>query len=384
MPNYPNLGSVAGGMIDTQMDLQNIQMNDVKLQDSRIQLQRDKISLAQQVKLLGLMSGFTKETAQSGSNAQATPSTLSDYLTRMSMMQLESGLPDEATKTATAATRLAENASKIDYRSYRMQTDRLTKFANVLTQVDDSPQGFASAMRVMLAQDPSAAQDQKFAALMQQGWRPGLIPMLKNEVVSARDRAEIEYKQKQEQHLLTQEKVDTARVDLIRAQTRVANEREAKLQKEGITPYKAEQLKAITDQATRDFPTADPADVRVRSRPIAENVMKMIKDQHLTLSEAATRAYEQARSSGVFSGLRTAPEVKGSKPGLAMPLPTDPSKIRENSWYMVNGQPRLAVGYGFDKKTGKVTGNFYSEDELDKIDKEDEAEDNAEDEEEAQ
>ena len=176
-------------------------------------------------------------------------------------------------------------------------------------------------------------------------------------MLNAKDRLDAKYKEQQEKHLASQEKVDAHRVNLIDAQTRLADQRAIDLKKEGITTVKAGQLQAIVDQASVVYPGADPADLRVRSRPLAEEMVKMMKEQHLTQSEAATRVFQQARRGKVFAGLRTAPVIPGSKSSKPLPLPESQDKMQENQWYMVEGVPKVLIG-----------SKLYTEDELTEMD----------------
>lgn len=343
----PTLGSVAGGMADTTLDLQAIQSNQVKIQSEQIGLVRDKISLQQDLKMLQLMSGL-----QPGQGAD-TPDGMAGIMSKVAMIELQSGKVDSAAKMAGAASKIQEDASKIDYRQFRMQTQRFEQFAGVLSTAPDTPQGYAQALASMMSTDPRVAQDPKFQKLAQTPWRPGLVPALRAQVMSEKDRAEINYRNQAAEHAQTAATVDKNRVGLIQAQTRLANDRDALVKKGGAIPYKTEQLRAVTDMAVRDFPSADEHDIRVRARPLAEEVVKMIQQQHLTLSEAATRVYEKARSDGTFAGLRQMPIQKGSKPGAALPLPAKADQMRENQWYMYKGKPMLKVGE-----------NLYSEEDL--------------------
>src|SRR5204862_3107320 len=118
-----------------------------------------------------------------------------------------------------------------------------------------------------------------------------------------------------------------------------ADAREKALGKAGGTIVKAKQLQAITDMAKVDFPGADDADIRVRSRPLAEEMVKMMRDQHLSESEASRRVYEAARGSGVFSGLRMAPVITGSKPGKPLAAPAKPADVQPNIWYLFPEDP---------------------------------------------
>lgn len=347
MPNSNPLGGGwASGGTEQTLDLQAIQSNTVKLQSEQIGLIRDKISLQQDLKMLQLMGGLQPGQAD-------TPDQMASMMSQVAMLELRAGKVDSAAAMAAKASTIQENASKIDYRQFRMQNDRFTKFASVLSGVQDSPQGLSQALQTMMSLDPRVAQDPKFQALAKTPWRPGLVAALRNQVLTEKDKAEISYRNAATDHATAAATVDRNRVDLIKSQKKYLDDRDKQLDKTGAIPYKAEQLKSVTDQASRDYPGADPADIRVRSRPLAEEVVKMMRQDRLTLSEASTRVYENAKSTGVFSGLRQMPTIKGSKPGAALPLPAKAEQMQENQWYTIGGVPRLKVG-----------DSLYTEEEL--------------------
>ena len=354
-------GSVAGGMMEGQLDLNAIQVGRIKTQQEGIQLQRDKIALAQDMRMLSLMQNLQFHPSMGGQGQPSTPDDMAGLMTQLSTIAMQSGKVDEAEKLATAASRISENSSKIDYRQFRMQQDRFTKFANYLGSAPDTPAGYATALQSFMADDPRAAADPKFQKLAQTPWQPGLVKGLQAQVLSQKDAAEIAYRKQAGDHAQAAKLVDDQRVELIKAQTQLAKDRDIHLKKAGAVTVKESELRAVTDQATRDFPTADPADIRVRSRAVAEEMIRMVRQQNLTISEASTRAYEAARSSGVYSGLRTVPVRPGTKPGSAMALPGKSSQkpeeraalMQDNMWYSVGGRPMLKLG-----------DNLYSEEEL--------------------
>jgi len=343
----PGLGSVTEGMVGTQLDLQNIQMNQFKLQEAPIKLQQEQVDLAkdtlalnQQMTMLKLMQGI--KVGEHGD----TPDQMSDILNQMSMIQLQSGMPDAAAKTASEAAKLQNTASQIDYRTYKVQTDRFSKFANILDGVPDSQQGFAMAVQAMGAADPRAMQDPKFQEIIKQGWKPGLIPMLKRSVLTAKEQAEVKYRQQAGEHAEASATLDKARIGLVKAQEKLATDRDKAIQKEGGKPPTADDRKAIIEQINRDYTGADQADVYARARPLAEQMKKLIRDEHLTQSEAAVRVYEQARASGAFAGLRQTRNIPGTRPGLPLTVPKGASvkDLQQNMWYMYKGKPVLVIG----------------------------------------
>lgn len=354
----PTLGSVTEGMMGAQLDLQNIQLNQFKLQEAPIQLateqinlQKEQIALRQQVKMLSLMQNLKPP-----SEAES-PDGIATVLNQVAGMYLQSGMPDAAAKMAKEASSIQENASKIDARSYKMQNDRLSRFANILEGTPDTPGGYTAALQQMASSDPGVLRDKKFVSLMQTPWRPGMVKALERQALTLKEQAEVSYREKAGAHAAAAAEVDKFRVNLVKAQTKLAEDRDKALGKAGAPTVKASQLKAITDMAESEYPGADPADVRVRSRPLAEEMVKMMRDEGITESQAARRVYEQARSAGVFTGLRQAPVAKGTKPAAGLKLPQTAKQVQENQWYsgdqFPDGQPRVAMG-----------GKFYTEEEL--------------------
>src|SRR5580765_197092 len=201
-------GGFTSGMLESQLDLQRIQLGGqevelnkfrlqeapIKLQEEQMQLQKDKIQLAQQVRMLSLMQNLHPPQDVN------SPDALSGVFTELATIQLESGMPDAAAKTASTAARIADTASKVDSRNYRMQNDRLSKFANILDGVPDSPGGYAQAIQAMVAADPGVVKDKRFAQLAQQPWRPGMMDEVKRAVLTAKEQAEVDYRKKAGAH----------------------------------------------------------------------------------------------------------------------------------------------------------------------------------------
>lgn len=353
----PYAATTFGGMVDTTLDLQNIQMNSQKIQANQQDLLKGKIELNQTMTMLRLMQGL-----KPGAGGD-TPDEMSDLMDQMSIIQLESGMPQAAAKSAEVATKIRSDSSLNDYRAYRLRTQRLSQFSSILDTVPDSPDGFRQAMMLMQTTDPEAMKDPKFQQIARMGWKPGLMKQLKDAVLTQKDKSEIKYRQQAGDHAAAAAKADEANVDLIRARTQYYKDRDKLLGKEGAKPPKSSELQAITDQITRDFPGADPADARVRARPLAEEMNRLISTEHLTLSQAATRVYQRAKSAGVFQGMRLMPVRPGSSPNNPLPMPSGGKKPQQNMWYTdKNGEPVLVIG-----------NNVYTQKEVAENEDEDEA-----------
>ena len=90
--------------------------------------------------------------------------------------------------------------------------------------------------------------------------------------------------------------------------------------------------------------------------------MRLMKREKLSWSEAATKAYQQAKKDGVYGGLKSFKGVggKGSSAADPLPQPADPTKLVNNQWYMLGGVPQLVLN-----------GKAYTQAELDEMDNED-------------
>lgn len=357
----PSLGSFAEGMTSEQLAQQNvtlntqaIQGNAVKLKDMQVGLMRDKLLLMQQMRFMQLMSH-----AHFGSAGGSTPDSMAGFLNEMAVVEAESGAPDKAAAIASKAAEISSRGADVQYKQYQMQSKRLQTFADILSGVPDNAAGYKQALQAMVQVYPNAVKDPMFQRLAKTPWAPGLIGSIKNSVLTAKDRALIQYRKFEAQHATNMEKLEAQRVELDKQRNKLAAQRDKAIGKDGGKPVTAGQLQAITDQASREFPGSDPADLRVRSRPVAEEMLQLMRTQHLTLSEAAVKAYQQAKKDGVYAGLRKMPGIKGTSADNPLPKPEDPSKLMQQQWYEIDGQPQLLLG---DK--------FYTQQQLDELDKE--------------
>ncbi len=361
MAGLPVPGSVAGGAAAMQLDLQAIQSNKVKIQTEKVGLIRDQLGLMQEMRAMQLWNNIKPGQAKS-------PADLANVLDQVSLIQLESGQFDKGAQTAAKASGIRNQASAIEARKFKIRQQKLQQFANVLGGVPDTPAGYQQALLTMVQTDPHVVHDPQFAQLMQTPWRPGLVGQLKSMVLDAKDKSLIAYHKTQQAKAQEDIKMDQARMALMQKEKKYLSDRDKTLAKAGVQLIKSNELQAITDQATRDFPGADPADIRVRSRPIAEQMLQLMRQEHLTLSEAAVKAYQQAKKDGVFNGLRKMPTLKGTSAKNPLPMPYKDAqeaaadnykRISDNMWYLVNGVPMVALA-----------GHFYTQQELDAADKE--------------
>lgn len=367
-----SLGSVAEGMTDETLAQQQVQLNaqaiqggTLKIQDMRIGLARDKISLAQQMKMMQLMNnlhfGEAGEQGQ-GQSPNPSPDEMAGFVNDLALIQAESGNPEQAAATASKAADIASKGADVQYKQYQMQAKRLTTFANILDSVPDTAQGYQQALQTMVQEDPRVVKDAAFQRLAKQPWRPGLITQIKSSVVSAKDKSLEAYRKFEEQHSQNIQRLEEQRLELEKVKVKAQEERDKAIGKDGVKPPTADQLRMITDQATVDFPGADPATLRTRSRSVVDDMIGLVKKEKLTWAQAATKAYHQAKKDGVYAGLRGFKGMLGSSKNNPLPLPADASKVMNNQWYVVKGEPMVALD-----------GKFYSQEDLDQMDQENEA-----------
>lgn len=343
-------GGVTAGYEQTQLDLQAVQMGQYKLQEAPIklaqegiQLQQDKIALQKEMTMLSLMKNIRP--GQGGD----TPDGMAGLMNQFAEIAMLSGKPDEGAKIAQAASGILSRSSQIDYRTYRQQTDRMARFANILGQVPDTAAGWAAAVQAMQMQDPGVMQDQRFASMAQRPWQLGMVPGMKAASITAKDQAEITYREKVTERQGTLEAVDRARIPLIAAETKAADARADHLAKVGGVVLKASDRKAIISLAKSAYPYADDADIYNRATAVAEDMRRMMNDQHLPESEAAIRAFQHAKEMNVWAGMRQGTAIKGTTPGRPLDLPDISGKVKDNLWYVDpkkfgDDEPRLAKG----------------------------------------
>jgi hypothetical protein len=350
------LGSIAEGAVGQQLDLQAVQLGQYKVAEApiqlateRIQLQRDQLQLQRELTLAQLMAqgsryapgGAEQEGAFGGVGG------LAGNLMQIANWEVMAGMPDQAAKTATSAARLMDASSRTDYRNYRVQTEQISRFTNMLDTVSNDEAGWSQIVTEM-GRDPAMARNPKFQQLARTPYDPTLFDRLKAGAATLREQAEINYR-------LAATRNQTALADLaplnrqlkesqIRANDALARKRDGS----GVTPVKADDRKAIAELSMSDFPGTMPGTREQVDRRVAEDMVRLLRSNpNITQSEAAHEAY--ARDKYMYIGLPMMPKTPGTRPELALDAPAREKgqtpeqwlgSLEQGQWYKFPADPR--------------------------------------------
>lgn len=326
------------GESNAQADIRANKLAELTLAQGDVALEQAKANLSAQKQMLEMMSQPAQKPSVQG--AIATPSggvpasmDLASQMERLAGIAVVSGLPEKAREYATTASTLRTQASTIAKNEVETKIKHLDLIGSLMGNVHDEV-SWRQANRMY---EMTVGKPTPYAQLP---YNPQVVDELRAGVASEKDRALTSAAKARE---LASEAViaeRNARVPLIRAQTELARERTSVLRKTGATALipKAGDVKAITDLIIKDFGAGVlPEDARVLARPVAENMVRLMKSASLPQSEAANKAYQEAKAAGTFGGLRPRLQVSGS-PEKPLELPADYSKLRPNMFYKGKGK----------------------------------------------
>lgn len=321
------------GISAAEADIRANQLAELALAEGSVRLQQAQMTLGQQKQMLELMKGGMQQGQRQPGQADSQANDLANMMDSLSVMAAKSGMVEEARKYATAGSSLRTNASTIQTNETNAQIKHLNMIGSLMEGVhDERTWQQANKMYEMQTGKPTPYAKQPY--------NPQMVEQLRMGVMSAKDRALTSAAKAREDAARAEIEEKEVRRELIKSQTRLSNERTKALVKTGgkVLLPKATQLRAITDLIVKDYGAGILLeDARVLGRPVAERMMKIMKDQGLSESEAANRAYQEAKSSGAFGGLRPQPKMSGSfdKP---LDIPEDSTKLRTNMYYHGKGQ----------------------------------------------
>lgn len=326
------------GVSNAEADIRAQQMHELALAKGGVELKQAQMTLAAQERMLQLMQGLGSGQPQNPQShmmstvAGDSSDQLASSMDLMANLAMQSGNPSQAKDFAVAGSTLRHNAAQIQKdRSAQMITE-LNFLGSLMEGVhDEASWKQANAMYQMQYGKPTP-----YAQLP---YNPRVVEELRNGIMSAKDRALTSAAKAREKASAAVEAEREARVPLIRAQTELARERTTALRKVGAVTKipKAGDLKAITDLMVKDYGAAMmPEDARVLARPVAERMLEIMKTQSLSQSQAAIKAYQEAKAAGSFGGIAPRPVMKGSA-GKPLDLPETKEKLKPNMYYKGKG-----------------------------------------------
>lgn len=360
-------GFQAGQSIRRQEDMQqslaemSLRRGEAELMQADVALESSQLALDSQKKMIELMRGGAAQRRNAPQEIGDNPAPpgagaleaqdIPDSLDSLAKMAAQAGLPQQAAEYASKASTLRSNASEIQKREFDTRMSELNLASNLLSTVGDAASWKrANALFTMQTGKPSPFADEEYS--------PELVAMIQDAVVSQKDRALINAAVAREAASNASSKANEALVPLRKAQERLADTRSRALEKVGAVGKqpKAEDLRAVSDLINAEYLGAvTPEDARILARPVAERMLQLQSELNLTRSEAAQRAFTEARSRGDFGGLRQRTRMKGDSDN-PLEMPSTQDALRPNMYYQGKGKyagkTLLWTGTGFKLATG--------------------------------
>ena len=332
------------GISAAEADIRAQQLHEMSMSMGKVKLEEAQLQLTGQKKMMDLMqqmqSGNSPMAPKASLSGQALQGLTGDSTDRMASnldlmanLAMQSGMPEKAKDFAVSASTLRHNSAMIA----KDHTSQVISELNLVGSLMDNVHDEASWRQANSMYEMQTGKKNPYSQLP---YNPTVVEELRKGVMSAKDRALTDAAKAREKATEAVTAERQARVPLIRAQTELARERTVALQKAGAVTKipKAGDVKAITDLMIKDFGAAMlPEDARVLARPVAERMMDIIKNQNLPQSQAAMKAYQEAKDAGDFGGIRPRVPTSGSA-GKPLDLPASKDKLRTNMYYKGTGK----------------------------------------------
>lgn len=373
------------GVSQAEADQRAQELHSLAMGEGQVRLEQAQMTLASQKQMMDLMKGLdTGPTAPGGPAGPGSPQDamssiagdksdgLADSLDLMANLSMKSGLPAQAKDFAVSASTLRKNAAEIQKDKTAGMITELNLVGSLMDGVhDEASWRQANAMYQMQTGKPTP-----YAKLP---YNPQVVEELRRGIMSAKDRALTASAQAREKASEAVEKDRTAMLPLIRARTALTEERTIALKKAGAVTKipKPADIKSITDLLVKDYGASMlPEEARVIARPVAERMLEIMKSQAIPQSQAAMKAYQEAKAAGDFGGIRPRTTMGGTAE-RPFDLPSDKSKLKINMYYKgkgaYEGKTMLWTGAAFvpvGKGPGQVDPGTDDEEDEDGADDE--------------
>jgi hypothetical protein len=339
MANLAMFGAPVGAQIAKE-ERRAAELHELSLDKGEVELEKAKMELNSQKMMLEMMSQPKNPEGDSDKNFS-----MAEKMDTLAEIALASGLPEKAKDYATAGSTLRKNTDEIDKRRLESRLKGLELLSSLVDRVIDE----RSWRKAMATFKEATGQEPPFAG---QPYDPSTVQQIKMSVLDAKDKASIEASKARVSASEAMEAERRARLPLIKAQTDLAKAREKKLEKAGDTKKipKAEDIRAISDLIVRDYRATMPEDARALARPVAERMIQLMEENQISKSQAAMRAFQEAKAGGHFGGLRVSKAQPGTRDN-PMDMPEDFSKLKPNRFYKgkgkYKGKPILWTGSAF-------------------------------------
>lgn len=277
------------GLGDAILLGQQIQGNNLTLQREQMQLQQQKYYLQQMMEMQG----------KSQPGKDITTDDMSQRLLDMSGLAARSGMVKDAGDLANRASEIRERTARTRELQLQDAAKKIDLREHLFNGVHDQDTWNAAVMQY-------EAITGEVTGMRGSPYNPAFVKMMRDQGMSAKEKIDAERQQKNEQ---SQEAERTARIGLIREETRLAKAREQKLQKEGVSAKTGRgtaaamkgDIKYADDLIATNYPTMDDKERDLYARQLSERALKLrAANPALSDTEASGQAYSEMENSGTF------------------------------------------------------------------------------------
>jgi hypothetical protein len=317
-----------------------LKSEDLSNQEQAINVQKADMALQLQKRYLAALQG-----AKPGQGSGAPSDAIGDHVSQLAgqmdeygQLALQAGMPEQAKEYLGTASTLRKNQAS----TQKLQDDEHEKNINLITSLLDNVHDQHSWQQANSMAEMETGHQSPFKNTP---YSPELVENLKQSYQSHKDKMQAAAAQARTKASMAEVQERETRLGLIKAQTKVADDRAKKLEKEGGAGQlpKKDDVDAATELVMHDYGDLSPSDAKMMARPVADRMMQLMQSGGLGRAEAAKKAYAEARQQGQFEGLSITKQESGT---ASRPIPfkagATEKDLKVNKYYInASGQ----VGY---------------------------------------
>lgn len=358
------------GLLEGLQGAQSLQTGKLQQQGLALHNEQETLALQQAKMMMQIQGQVAKKMASMNQGASGTES-LQEQSERVAKSLYTAadtyanyGMTEQAGKYAEIAATVSKNTNDLLIRQHTEEREKWAEIGSLASTATD-PQSWSAALQQYQLAHPKEPLPQWLTSMP---YSPQAVERIKAISQTQQQQAETNLAKARMGEVEQQTKTSKAQADLDVARTEQARASAERLRGEGKEPKAptSQQLQAITDLAASEYPGADPAQLRARSRAAAEDAVKIFQDNpDKGWDFAARTAYSAAKAEGKYAGIKPSTQRAGASPQKPMTVEkdsngkVDPSSFRENMWY------RDKDFFGDDEPRWILNGVPYTQAELD-------------------
>lgn len=342
------------GARQAAFDNQALTEGNLKIQSDQMSLEGQRLDLDSRRKMLSMLSGMGQSPQQGGAASPlgGQPQSIPDVMDQLSKIALASGLPEKAKDYAVAGSTIRNNQATADHQLLQNEIRMADTIGGLMDNVHDQ-KSWDQAKLVFELLHPDLAAKPEFQQIKGLPYIPQVVDQLRDGMATQKEKLINNLNKAKTESARAEAEERRHRVGLIDAQRDAAKARATALDKVGGGSVKSADVSLITDLIAADYgdDRAKSGDAKFRASVIAEDAVQMMRKEHLSRTEAAKRAYEQAKQRGDLGGFRSSTNLPGSS--ARNPMKTDSTAKLEDGLYYQPTQGKYA-GKTFLYMNGKL------------------------------